>query len=222
MDFLYLAFKTIRSKFDTKRSYREVPLFGFLDNEITIGYTADNKERGIFMTRYFWIVLVFLWAAVISSGVGRAETSGTYNGLSWTVDDTHCVITAYEGSAKSLTIPEKLGGKPVEVIGEAAFSGNATLTNVTLPSGLTEIGDMAFSNCVQLKTCKITSKVTAIGEGAFANCVMLSSAEIPSSVRSIGTQAFFGCSSLKSVNIPNHALLKGNPFSACYRLTKIR
>lgn len=37
--------------------------------------------------------------------------------------------------------------KGVETIGVAAFSGNHTLTSITIPSSVTSIGDQAFNNC---------------------------------------------------------------------------
>ena len=143
-------------------------------------------------------------------------------------------------SLTGVTLPEGL-----KEIGAAAFSGCESLTAVTLPDSLTAIGDFAFydcagmrkitvpgsvkeisfcafGNCGKLNSVTIREGVKKIGEEAFTYCTGLTSLTIPDSVKEISQNAFFRCENLKSVNIPNHALLKGNPFSACYRLTKIR
>lgn len=138
-----------------------------------------------------------------------------------------------------VTIPEG-----VKEIGEAAFSECGNLSSVTLPDSLTAIGDFAFQDCTGMRKIRIPGSVKTIsfcafsgcgklnsvtigegiqkiGEESFTFCTGLTSVTIPDSVREISLNAFFRCDSLKSVNIPDRAKLKGNPFTACGRLTKI-
>ena len=78
-------------------------------------------------------------------------------------------ITGYTGNATQLTIPDKIGGKAVSVIGEDAFKGGS-YERITLPEGLTEIGWFAFSGCTKLCEITIPASVTSIGYGAFDLC----------------------------------------------------
>ena len=143
------------------------------------------------------------------------------------------------GSLNGVTVPEG-----VKEIGEAAFSECGNLSSVTLPDSLKAVGDFvfrdcgalrkitipgtvrtipfgAFANCGKLSSVTILEGVRKIGEEAFTFCTGLASVTLPDSVTEISLNAFFRCDSLKSVNIPDRAVLKGNPFSACGRLTKI-
>ncbi|MDR1257527.1 MAG: leucine-rich repeat domain-containing protein [Spirochaetaceae bacterium] len=54
-------------------------------------------------------------------------------------------IYAYSGAAKSITIPFRIGGQPVTVIGDSAFN-NKGLTCVTIPGSVASIGNGAFWN----------------------------------------------------------------------------
>ena len=87
-------------------------------------------------------------------------------------------------------------------VGRGAFSGCSSLTNITIPDGVTSIGDGAFSGCSGLTSVTIPESVTSVGRGAFSGCSSLKSITIPNSVTSIGSGAFEGCSNLVSITIP--------------------
>ena len=56
-------------------------------------------------------------------------------------------------------------------IGNSAFSGCDSLSEIVIPSSVTSIGDHAFSDCRSLFGIVIPSSVTSIGKGAFPyNC----------------------------------------------------
>jgi hypothetical protein len=86
----------------------------------------------------------------------------------FTMDGT--TLTAYTGSASSVTIPEG-----VVTIASNAFKDKSMVTSITLPSTLTTIKNYAFRG----------SSVTKI--------------ELPSSVSSISSYAFDGCTSLTGI-----------------------
>ncbi len=65
------------------------------------------------------------------------------------------VVTKYNGSAGSVTIPDWYNNLPVTEIGSGAFEGNTALKAVSLPSVITRIGKAAFKNCTNLS--KISS-----------------------------------------------------------------
>ena len=80
-----------------------------------------------------------------------------------------------------------------------AFHGCTSLKSVTIPNSVTSIGMYAFYNCTSLKSITIGNSVTSIGESAFSGCTSLTSVTIPDSVTSIGNSAFYNCTSLKKV-----------------------
>ena len=83
------------------------------------------------------------------------------------------------------------------------FLNGKEITELEIPSSVTNIGDYAFYGCSGLTSITIPNSVATIGEYAFYNCSGLTSVTIPSSVTSIGNNAFSGCSGLTSINIPN-------------------
>ena len=98
----------------------------------------------------------------------------------------------------------------VTSIGDSAFSGCRSLSEIVIPSSVTSIGDSAFSGCRSLSEIVIPSSVTSIGDWAFSGCDSLSEIVIPSSVTSIGHHAFYGCHSLSAIVIPSSVTSIGN------------
>ena len=89
-----------------------------------------------------------------------------------------------------LRAPESLSGKysirkGVKVIGDRAFCGCKSLTNINIPNSVTTIGDWAFGYCESLTNINIPNSVTTIGNLAFAYCDSLYSITIPNSVVTI-------------------------------------
>ena len=78
-----------------------------------------------------------------------------------------------------------------------AYTGGET--DLTLPSGITQINQYAFKDCSSLTSITIPDSVTSIGDYAFCGCSSLTSVTIPNSVTSIGWYAFENCSSLTSI-----------------------
>ncbi|MGA2281222.1 MAG: leucine-rich repeat domain-containing protein [Verrucomicrobiota bacterium] len=157
--------------------------------------------------------------------------------------DNTLTITRYTGSGGDVTIPGTINGLPVTSIGEGAFDGCGSLTNVTIPNSVTSIGDDAFAYCFRLtgvtignsvtsigdevfSSCGLTNvtipnSVTSIGAGAFNDCTHLTNATIGNSVTSIGDEVFSSCG-LTSVTIPNSVTSIGaGAFSGCNSLTAI-
>ena len=130
--------------------------------------------------------------------------------------------TGYTGSGGSVAIPDNINGVPVTFIGAGAFSGNATLTGVTIPDSVISIGSSAFYNCSGLTSVTIGANVTSIGDSAFYNCSGLTSVTMGSSVTSIGNSAFYGCSHMTSISIGNNITSIGNSsFNGCSDLTSV-
>ena len=76
-------------------------------------------------------------------------------------------LRAYFGNASDLTVPTELDGHTVVGIGAYAFRWCGTLTNVTIPDGVTSIGEHAFEGCTSLTSVTIPDSVTTIAATAF-------------------------------------------------------
>ena len=70
---------------------------------------------------------------------------------------------------------------------------NQNIKSYVIPNSVTSIGDSAFWGCRSLSDIVIPSSVTSIGDCAFWDCSSLSDIIVPSSVTSIGDSAFEGC-----------------------------
>lgn len=73
--------------------------------------------------------------------------------------------------------------------------------SLVLLDGVSSIGDWAFDGCTSLSNLVIPDSVTSIGDGAFKICSSLTSISIPSSVTSIERNAFSCCKGLKSIYV---------------------
>lgn len=109
----------------------------------------------------------------------------------------------------------------VTEIGDQAFWGCNTLTEVTLPNTVDEIGYQAFCKCSNLTNVTIPEGVTKIGQGAFYGCSQLTSITIPSTITNMDT-AFSGNSALSHVTLTNGiSKISSNAFERCTGLTEV-
>lgn len=90
--------------------------------------------------------------------------------------------------------------KSLKIIGNGLFSGCTNLTDVVIPSTVTEIGGAAFSYTA-LRNINIPASVVTIGNTAFAECINLGGYFDFSRVTTLGRQSFKGCKNLDTVVI---------------------
>ena len=110
----------------------------------------------------------------------------------------------------------------VTSIGSGAFWECRSLSDIVIPSSVTCIGDNAFYGCRSLSKIVIPSRVTCIGDCAFWGCRSLSKIVIPTSITSIGDRAFWGCRSLSEIVIPSSVTCIGDDaFYGCRSLSDI-
>ncbi len=129
------------------------------------------------------------------------------------VDD--CAFT-HADHVVSITLPHT-----VSHIGKKAFAWSRKLEFVKA-SGVLELGEKAFMGCESLTDITFGSKIKRIGRKAFAYCIELSSANLPSSISEIGASAFEGCKALSEVALPqNLRIIESGMFYACTNLSKV-
>ena len=122
-----------------------------------------------------------LWLLIFLLGLGctqvwaqegaEALVSGDYQYE--LMEDGTARIIRYMGNESVMAVPAYLDEAEVTVIGANAFSECGSLTNVTLPDGVTSIEEGAFSDCGSLNGIILPAKLASIGLGAFDACVGL-------------------------------------------------
>ena len=166
--------------------------------------------------------------------------------------DGNATVTKYKGTGATANVPSSVhhGSSDYNVtkIGAGAFSNNAVVTTVTIPSTVKTLGEGAFSNCTKLASVTIKGDINncpddpapfdGAGSGLKvtfdsgvtkvpANILMnsnLKNVVIPKSAITIGASAFENCSSLTNVSFPGGNSLKTigeEAFRGCKSLSSI-
>ncbi len=81
----------------------------------------------------------------------------------------HVVVEKYIGKSQKVKIPQTMYGKPVTVIGKRAFRFNKNIEHVILPPTIKVVGERAFSGCVSLTEINIPTKCV-VHKTAFIDC----------------------------------------------------
>lgn len=131
-------------------------------------------------TKFAAVLLAIIM--VIASAPFAITFAEEADGFVYSIENDKVIITDYNGEPDgTLTIPEKIEGKPVTVLGDSALRGLSGLTGVVLPSTLKKIDICAFTN---------TSIV---------------SVHIPASVEEIDGYAFYSCPDLRSITVDGNS-----------------
>ncbi|MCD7777587.1 MAG: leucine-rich repeat protein [Clostridiales bacterium] len=92
---------------------------------------------------------------------GTTFESGDYT---YTVTDGTVIISKYNGSDSSVTLPTSVtyDGTTyrIRTLGSSAFSGNTSLKTLVIPDGITTIENCAFKNCTSLSSVTINGDLT--------------------------------------------------------------
>ena len=117
-------------------------------------------------------------------------------------DGESYTVTGYTGpKVNQLNIPSSFNGKPVTIIGEAAFQFSMLFKSVIIPDTVTTIEYEAFSY-TDVETVSIPESVTYIGKSAFAVCIYLRTVNIPSQIKVINEKTFTDCYKLNRIVLP--------------------
>ena len=82
-------------------------------------------------------------------------------------------------------------------IGLAVMNVNQAVTSFTVPPEITVIGDEAFSGCASLSEIVLHAGIRKIGNRAFDGCSALKTITVPAGVSVVSSGAFVGCDALR-------------------------
>ena len=99
------------------------------------------------------------------------------------------------------------------------FSGDTSLTEITLPASMTEIPQGMFSDCTSLTVVNASSPITKVGPSAFSGATNLTTIPDLGQVTEIGSYAFNECEDLTGpVDLSNVTEIGGHAFYECNSL----
>lgn len=124
--------------------------FAYFENEISAEVKAE------FLSWRFTLVYAY------------GATNGSNDTFDYTVLGDRVRITAYKGTGKTVTIPQKLAEKNVVDFG-TVLAGNTTIETAVILARVDEIQTGAFANCTSLRLVYINGYVKNIKAGAFTN-----------------------------------------------------
>lgn len=138
---------------------------------------------------------------------------GTYEGSGGGSSEE--IASLIEGSITDLSIPEG-----VTKIKGYNFYNCYDLENIVLPKTLTEIGDYAFKGCQVLKLSQLSNSINYIGRDCFSECSEITLSELPNIDSIEGT--FQGCTNITVKKIPSTVTeIDRGAFNNCKGLTKL-
>lgn len=134
-----------------------------------------------------------------SSSSSSSSAPSQPKGVVYEIVDGTAQVVDYDGTETSVTIQATYDGVAVTKIGDNAFKGCTSLTEIVIPDSVTVIGRSAFEDCSGFREFVIPDSVTSIGMSAFCNCTSMTSVTISSGVKSIGDGAFDFSTALKNI-----------------------
>lgn len=203
----------------------------FIDNQTVYGEDASEKA----------------YAEMIAQMESVLQTETNGKGLNlpkFSIVDDKIADKAYYGDT---SLKEYEFNDAVTSIGDFAFA-RTSLTNITIPEGVTHIGYGAFYHCDDLTTVLVPSTVTDIEPSAFANTRMMAnfrlygsskylimgdgilvayngsdtSIEIPDGVKQIGPECFKDMNFIMEVSLPDSVTrICEDAFSGCVNLRSV-
>lgn len=223
------------------KGYNEIPE----DGELTLASTVERGGKTYTVTTVqssAFLACTDITKLTIPASIKYIQASAFENCVNLTtlvLSEGEDILDADYTSFKNCAIEDLTLGRNLK---NSTFSGNKTLSNVTLLSNIKEILPRAFSVCTNLKTINL-QQILKIGNSAFYQCkslnqinlectdtigelafqeTSLTSIVLSSSLTKLGRQAFAYCQSLETVNIS--ACIENIPnscFSNCSSLKSI-
>ena len=182
------------------------------------------------------ITLTAKWS--IESSIGLEYTLNRDGTAYWVSGIGTCAET-------NVIVADIYNGLPVQAVGNYAFEGCKTLTNIVLPNSILSIGNNAFEWCtglieitipnsvVNIGSCAflccenlekviLSNNITILNERVFCQCKNLKEINLPSKLTKIDSKAFYTCRSLENIVIPTSVIELGDDaFAGCNNLAQI-
>ncbi len=156
------------------------------------------KARKPIVLGLFLIMLMCIFTVTSYAADSEEFTSGPLNYC--ILDDGTVKITKYNGTYEKYTVPSKIDGKSVSVIGRYAFVNDYTLKTLVIPGSIKELESQAVQGCYGLQTITIESgKLERIDNVDIDTCRALKTLNVPANVKHIGT--LVSCSALENIVI---------------------
>lgn len=147
-------------------------------------------------------------------------------------DGTAVKLMKYKGSSSTVVIPTTIENLPVTTIGNNTFTGNTTITYVSMGENITTVengngtdGTGAFRGCSKLRTVILSDKLTRIADYMFYG--MAADIDYPiqigwaeSKITEIGTFAFSCCNNIVNLELPESVKKIG--YGAFYQSRRLK
>ncbi|MCM1367949.1 MAG: leucine-rich repeat protein [Roseburia sp.] len=155
----------------------------------------------------------------VSDSLSSADIAGVFDGCH--IEEATAPINAVSGIPQTHLIKIKLTSG--SSIPDGLFEGYDALSEIEMPSTVTEIGENAFKNTAlhdisgidnvteigagafydtNLTDFTVPSGVTTINADVFRDCTLLRNLVIPSGVTEISAGALRGCNDIQSITLP--------------------
>lgn len=112
----------------------------------------------------------------------------------------------------------------MESISASCFAGCQLLTELNIPTNITELRSQAFNGCHGITTLTVPSHLKALGTGAFQNCAALHTVhiQVDSNSCDVGSDLFRNCENLRTVTFgPKFTSIASHMFAGCSNLTEL-
>ncbi|MDE5885449.1 MAG: leucine-rich repeat protein [Oscillospiraceae bacterium] len=177
------------------------------------------------------------------------DTVNGTDGLQYYVYDDHAVVAQATEEKIWVVVPDEFQKEdgtvvPITGIGNYAFDGKKTITNLILGANVVSIGKAAFAGCTNLTTVTFNEGLEEIGQEAFRGCGF-EEITLPATLKEIdwgfpespnlrsvnflggnelviGSSSFAQCKALETVTMGDGIIEIGNNcFTQCYNLKTV-
>ena len=133
-------------------------------------------------------------------------------------------LSDFSLSGSKATLKNVMLGDGVTNVSDGLLSGFKALETVSLGKGITTIANNTFKGCTSLKSIELSEGLTSIGNDAFNGCARLDTVDLKKAraLKTLGRSAFEGCTALTEIEIPDAVTEIGNnAFNGCSKLIKV-
>nr|MCR4925573.1 leucine-rich repeat protein [Clostridiales bacterium] len=160
----------------------------------------------------------------------------------YTISNGTVTITKYKGSTKNVVVPSTIAGYTVTGCSVNAFSGNTSITSLTLPATIKSVWADSFKGCTSLKSLKMlcggkhslnfgsygfivdfdNSTITLNSINSASGSIIIPSVILGYNVTAIGENALKNNSAITSVALPSTVKTIGTmAFFSCTKLESV-